>query len=541
MRARVLRSRRLRARANPEAEKPMRFEYLLQEMAECRQDDRDSDTQILSVVAAGIAALVVVINVLSDGGNEQALGALSRYAPLILAGIVAAAFSYMFSLGLRSTLRYRYMRALSDELNSLSGMPEGFMGWTEISAPLITLNPRHVKSVYTAVYFGSVLFAVAAAVAVCASLIAISVAGSPFGLAAGVLMASFFVCFAVATASVSDSRSMMTKIQLLARERRGAPADGASAASSFKAPAGDWLGFVRYLIYPHPQDLLKVLFVVFGFVWGCFLADSDPLSAQSLCLLALVLVVFDALGYQARYQINDIRGYGEDKRNPASGRRGRLSSFGVSEPVAVYASAAAALVKIITGAAIAVFAPVAFASKIALGIAYVLIFVIAAAYEYSRAMRHDEWPFRLVGLGYPLRIGAGVFFALGAHAQASVLASSLSVAIALVLIAAFLFGWSFVGITWLLECCADRYETYPADGSYHKVHVEHLRKMAKARNGGFDPASRYYPLLRHDSVRNVWNWSLVVSAALMLLAAFALPLGLGATSMEQSMPCSCWH
>ena len=513
------------------AKEEMRFNYLLHELAECRQDDRDSITQILSVIAAGVAAVVIVVNVLTNGdgcsncgtSGNPVMDAFKAYSPWILFGIVAAAFSYVLTLGLRSSLRYSYMKIIYKELETNCGI--NFPGWVEISAPLITLNPKHIKSYYTLMHFMGTTCAITSAVAVCGSIIAISTVGG--GLRwwiLGVLTLFFFV-FAKTVAAMSDANAMMSKIEMLAKARRDRTTIASRMAESKDVR---WLGFAMYLIYPHPQDLLKPLFVAFGFFLGWFIVGCDLTVCTFICRIVLVFVVFDVLGYQARYQINDIRGYHEDERNPAAAKRGRLASFGVPEPVAVRVSAAVAIAKIAAGiAAISLASPGDMRS--ALAVSFALIFVLALAYEHARSpwkgrlangKLHKFLPLGLVGLGYALRIAAGI--ACGGGADILGLNSMALLAIVLVVAAAVPFGWSFVGITWMLECCAGRYKT---GAVYHKPHIESLYGKALGRcQGSFDPALRYLPFNRRDSFKNIWNWGLVVSTVLMIVAALLLRL-----------------
>lgn len=521
------------------AETEMRFEFLLQELSECRQDDRDSINQILSVIAAGIAAVVIVANVLTEGGGENAnapvMEALRGNSTWILLGIVVTAFSYVLSLGLRSSLRYSYMRMLCKEIKDCGA--GDVPGWVEMSAPLITLNPRHIKSNYTLIHFLGIFCAIVAAIAVCVSMVSISATGDD--LHAGVLAAAaiFFILFTCAVFAMSDAQAIMNKMKKLVEERReqDAAACEKQAVSDQGGVAGkdpNWLRFALYLVYPHPQDALKLLFLLFGFVLGWFVADRCDSLLGFVMRFLLLLFVFDVFGYQARYQINDIRGYHEDEKNPAAEKRGRLASFGVPERVSVFSSAAAALAKIALGMVVIALVSPDDDIRVALFISFALVFVLAFVYECARSPRkgkaadgklHEFLPLALVGLGYMLRIGTGI--ACGGGVAVFSPGSAAFSALVLVLVASVPFGWSFVGITWMLECCAARYRT---DGAYHKTHIEFLYQRALRRCGSSPaPASYYRPLKRRNSFRNVWNWSLVVSVGLMVTASllFAIVFG----------------
>lgn len=514
---------RSKARA---CDEEMQLDFLLHELSECRQDDRDSINQILSVIGAGIAAVVIVADVLTNGGGEgvdgRVMDALKCIAPWILFGIVVTAFSYVLSIGTRSSLRYSYMRLLYRKIKDCG---VDFPGWVEMSAPLITLNPRHIKSSYTLIHFLGIFCAIVAAIAVCSSAIAISVIGNGLRLDVLAAVALYFILFMWAVSAMSDASAMMAKIEALGKERRK------QAESSSKKNDNEergWPSFLLYLVYPHPQDALKLLFLVFGYALGWFISGESRPLPDLLSRSALLVGVFDVLGYQARYQINDIRGYDEDEKNPAAEKRGRLASYDVPEPVKVRVSATVALVKIALGVAVSIYMSPGDNMRMTLLTSFALIFLLAIAYECARSPwnksvngkeLHKILPIALVGLGYLLRIGAGIVCAGGTNALLP--DSPASVAIYLVLAASVPFGWSFVGITWMLECCAGRYNTGEA---YHKDHIEYLYKKACNRGSepGYDPASYYRPLKRRDSFRNIWNWALTASVVLMAAAALLL-------------------
>lgn len=74
-----------------------------------------------------------------------------------------------------------------------------------------------------------------------------------------------------------------------------------------------------YLIYPKKQDLQKPILIILGFIYGIIFMDLT-INLMYIWRLMFILFVFDFLAYQARYQINDIRGLKEDKEAGCTNR-----------------------------------------------------------------------------------------------------------------------------------------------------------------------------------------------------------------------------
>lgn len=230
--------------------------------------------------------------------------------------------------------------------------------------------------------------------------------------------------------------------------------------------------------------------------------------------------MFDFLGYQARYQWNDIRGYNEDKNNPEEKKRGRLPHIAGKEKLSPKLSFAVAAYRLLFAVVICWCNPLNVGFQ--LFICLLAIFVIAAVYEYARSKSGTLTILMLVlvSLGYPLRIFVGLWVAC--PNLFSMLSDSSNVLIFVLLtVASILFGMVFVGLTWALEG-ADHHIKRGAK-PYHKHHVDEL---ALKLPGVFD---ELYPLKNIRPVFAIWNIAMCLSTLLMcaVLVFLAPEMGLG--------------
>lgn len=150
---------------------------LLQELSDCREDERNTANQILSVIGAAGAMLgaILTANVFSSPfstiGDKNDVGkaisltiSVSKqsmiWVSFVLSNIIfCTAFAYVITLGISAALRYHYIRNIEDRLSVL--IPEGsktsgmgsFVHWTSYSGAFITRVPQHVRGINGWIYF----------------------------------------------------------------------------------------------------------------------------------------------------------------------------------------------------------------------------------------------------------------------------------------------------------------------------------------------------------------------------------------------------
>lgn len=217
--------------------------------------------------------------------------------------------------------------------------------------------------------------------------------------------------------------------------------------------------FFLYLLVPRPSDLSKALFFPIGVGIGSLL--SLQMVDIDLRFIAMWLTL-EMLLYSARYQINDIRGASEDGKAPEKQARMRPQMMADE----MKASAAVVVVRIYVAFLVAVAPTLGLGWNMlwAFGCVAVSAIVYEAARSFERtgfmrssADRHEGgelvvsvpqtalavFVLMWVGVGYPIRLALGLFFAApGVH--------SVQVTLGL-LVFTFFFGLLFVTMTWALE------------------------------------------------------------------------------------------
>ena len=87
---------------------------LLNELDQCREEDRDARNQMLQGIAAGMAALAVIFVVFPSVIDSEASprSDVIWLCELVTVSILLGVFSYLISHGLIAPLRYYRMRDL---------------------------------------------------------------------------------------------------------------------------------------------------------------------------------------------------------------------------------------------------------------------------------------------------------------------------------------------------------------------------------------------------------------------------------------------
>lgn len=321
-----------------------------------------------------------------------------------------------------------------------------------------------------------------------------------------------------------------------------------------------WLRAIAYYVYPRPGDLLKAAFIVFGALIAVASVGEPRASLwEIVAATAFVFFVFDFLLYQARYQINDIRGFEEDLLNPEAGKRSRLpviEGLGIGTSMMVSLSVASARL-----VAAAVVLGLLVAQK-GWGMAFSLLaccvaaVLLAVLYEGARDRSKNIWDvevgrypellqagspvpqavlqalrkatapvFALVCLGYPLRLLAGYLFVADVAGTASY--AGFWLAFVLVLAATACFGESFVTLTWALEASRLKRQIDTGeknyDGTLKRFYKPNIALMSYALGPSVSEA---FSLRSCSPAMRRWNVSMF-SVVVLLSAAILLTVPWG--------------
>jgi hypothetical protein len=275
--------------------------------------------------------------------------------------------------------------------------------------------------------------------------------------------------------STRGGRSQFLSVasQFLVSERAILPKVELNSAGSHKRKGR---GMVSYLIYPRPEDWVKLLVVPGVFVATAWSAYTLDRWRQFL----LLWFVLEYLIYNARYQWNDVRGIEDDRSSSQREARARLpvGGNGWSIRSGVRVSLIIAGLRIVLALAIGYLTD----TSGAVGILLFIVFVTAVVYEFLRSLPIGRGPlgafvlvllWLVVGLGYGLRAGLAFWLA-------GVPLFSLTGISGIVCFVAF--GIMFVLLTWTLEaagnCSVDATgHWYPKEAIGSKEHLIPLLKF----------------------------------------------------------------
>lgn len=524
-----------------------RINEIIAELSDCREDERNTQDQILQVISVtgtilGIIfsasylnknrndLIIVFQNVSADDDsyisylcnviNENITYARVLFWLSLL--IFSTAFAYIIVLGTNNILRYYYIQTLEDRLYTL--IPDSpddidrgkFLHWNAYSAPIITKDLKHVSSTHTAL-----VYTCYAAAICCAILFSIMMVTSLFleiapknkadhvtvMIAIGVMFLTIILFLRTSSRAKDVAQFSMDTAhdnQKIRLDRL--PRVPYEKARSFRR-------LLKYFIYPKIQDIQKPLLIVLGFIYGAVMV-SPTFDLMDIGRLIFVMFVFDFLAYQARYQINDIRGLEEDEE---AGSKNRLLSSDIADPEHVIRlSFKIAIVKIAISVGLTIFRgrEVTKVLLICLG----LLFASTLSYEVARAKRITWLVFILVGSGYPLRFFVGL---------SSIMDVEFNVETICIIAALWSYGSFSSILSWANEVTERMQKTQEAMGtfptSYQKRHFVQIQDILISRyvlcrdhpiNG------KVMPLREKGRLADPWDLPFVSCLSFLLVVAF---------------------
>lgn len=387
-----------------------RIDEIMLELNNCREDERNSQSQIIQVIVAAGTILGILF-----GASFFSTASYAKITFRLSICVFCTAFTYIMTLGTGNVLRYHYIQDLEDRLHRLipdtsadsTGKP--FIHWLCFFGPIITRNFHHVSSAYTLLLFLNYSIATLMAVVFSISLIVFQYLKIEPGrvdyflvFAAIVLMSAIFVFFAITSilAKKMVAFAWRTGANNLKCRVEGNP-------SGIYCEAKEFRRISLYFLYPKYRDIQKPGLICLGFLAGMIFTNQEPGPINLLVCLGYFLYVlfcFDFLAYQARFQFNDIRGVGE-KKNPLKN---------ASENIPPEYIQLSLFIRVILAIAGAFFANKITGNKsVALALAFSLSFLLflTIGYEIARTKKSQGWIYFLVGGGYPLRFFLGLFAA----------------------------------------------------------------------------------------------------------------------------------
>lgn len=510
-----------------DSDREHRISELLQELSDCREDERNSSNQILSVIGAAAAILGVLLSgslFFLDQEISQEMDAILvqtvlRYGALLNCIVFCTAVSYTITLGTAAVLRYHYIRNLEDRLYILipecqddkrlfpNDQENTFVHWFSFSGALVTRNIKHLEGTthgviyywaYTVAVIGTVLFCILT------TLSQFFLIPNRTGYDLLFLIIPLLVLFAGLVAFVScsfvGSGPESKKLFEIARKRRK---ERLKSADPLTQKRVGW-----YLIYPKLKDPQKPGLIVIGyFMYMIGLTDYGSVVEMIASIqsewktLALFVFIFDFLLYQARYQINDLLGLAADIKSGKETIPGMLkASDGVRKDLAKK-SFMVAFARIFLAVILILLVP--FCNKFWFVLCGIILLTATMGYEYLRAktgtvntrgFRITFGIFALVGVGYPLRFWVG---ALAVHGF------TFSPAFFFTLLALEFYGWFVAILPWKRQIVQITH-LYSADRNMdcidklYKLHYQVMYRAYKPKEKSKQPLSKVQAfLVRH--------------------------------------------
>ncbi|MDD8037489.1 MAG: hypothetical protein PHC59_15210 [Thomasclavelia ramosa] len=138
----------------------LRVEEILNELSECREDERSGRNQIFTILTVTATFIAAIFALLSMADNSALFNGMNfardniawlanSFSTLLLASIMP----WLANLGLLSTFRHFYIIKLEDELRDLlNDENRKFYHWEQVSTPFITFNLKHIPVGFSMFY-----------------------------------------------------------------------------------------------------------------------------------------------------------------------------------------------------------------------------------------------------------------------------------------------------------------------------------------------------------------------------------------------------
>ena len=485
-----------------------RIQQLLSYMADCQQGMRDINGQILTVltVVSTLLSLLFGISIFRIGDTEVAdslvhlpvdagpfEGRLFTFLNILvtrrrlyfwLTSIVfVATVLYVVFLGIESILRYHYSQHLADRLHTMiPGTADdidrnALLTFEQFAGPIRTLNYKHLSMSHSMFNFFSAYVATSLAGVFCLIMVVtqyillevrmpydhVVLFTVVFILVVALVL---FVRFYALADTVSDRAFEMGNENL--EVRKGIAREG----TELYRRAKEFREFFHYLILPRKESILKVILLACGFIAASFVSgDFYPTH------LVYIVIVFEFLLYQARYQFNDIRNLKEGKSDNKHSKR--LADFiAEDKPFRIRIT----ILMILVRANIALLMIWLWGASIrnTLLLTVLCLILLSITYEFVRTKEKGGLTILLCGTGFPLR-----FFVGALAASEEYIKSSLWPDFIIILFVCLLWGTTVTLMKWVREVDGLIIDDKIGDEKKHqKAHYNIVYQWIKDRRNG---------------------------------------------------------
>lgn len=489
-------------------------EEILGELEQCREDERNSQNQVIQVIVTAGTVLTLIFGITSfEKVSNRLLFHLSNL-------VLCTTFGYITSLGISAVLRYHYMRNLEDMLFKANEASK-IVHWNSFSSSITTRNPKHMYNIYTKMHYLSYSLA-----AVCPILFCIVITLFQFFSIKykniidnlGILFLLFFLSLCMFIYFISSIRARLIykkAMEISLREQSKRINEiimsniNISENENNKIRIKDILKVTGYFIYPKKKDIQKLFLLIIGFLTGCFLKnDTYQLNILELKNMLIVCFVIDCLLYQARYQWNDIRGVKEDTDTK---KTDRLPISILGKHRAIIISSVILIIKIIAAFSITLH----FKNKLGIILLTFMVIIILCAvmYEIARSLKKGFLIFFFVSFGYAIRFSVGLWSAYpeiwNEGFRFCNITTSRLIIISLIISYALLGEYSVV-LSWLQEALFQNIKGIDIKKDHYKYLFEKLKKNCKWKNN-----KKNLSLKQRGKLVTIWNVPYIISIVLL--------------------------
>lgn len=512
------------------------YKLCIQELFDMRSDERDCQNQILQVLSVAATAMSILfgggllfgkpedknISFISNLSDKKGFSlAVANYCTqarlvfLITSIILCVAITYTLKLCIGNMLRYYHTKELQNRITELQHNiynVEEFLFWDEYRMTVMTLNSKHLLSPFAVSHFITYSLAISFLLIFCVSISFIQFyiinpkqwydyLGFSF------VISTVLFCVIEFIFTSQDSDGLRKWIKDAAKKRR---------KDEYNSQSEIWHNIV-YFIYPRTNDLQKPMLIICSAVLAYFLRNNYndwSMIPDLLFRLFLTLIIFDYCWYQARFQINDLRGMEEDNQSEKNKRL-----IVTENNCALYykISIIVLFIRLCLGVLLLFFF-----RKIlwpVLGIQMIFLTAFTIVYEIVRAIKFDKGVFFLVGSGYPLRVFVGAMTVLTLKDALSQIPIS---NIILLLSGIYLWGIFASVLAWIQDIIAIKKKSEKAENpqvNFEKAHFQSLYLKIKSR------ISSEYPLREKGELKDFWNGSYFLSVFLLSLISIQIYCG----------------
>lgn len=510
------------------------FKLILQELLDLRQDERDCQNQILQVLSvAGTFIGILFGGSFIFGGNLTKLNAhllgnpdefsgimkvIATYATtlrfvfLLNSIVLCIAISYVLKIAITDVIRYFHVQELQNRANDLMKIINGgysdLVLWDEYKMTVMTMDPKHLNNTFAAIHFMAYNVSMIFIMILCIAMTVIQYAliqDKQWYDNIGLIIVGTTSLFCLGTAiygSTHESKAFAKALHKKVLDRRNNKKQGNEIVHN-----------ILYLFYPRLNDLQKPLLIVCGafiaFILGKYGFHNWILWVM-MHRLFWTIIIFDFFVYQARFLVNDIRGFKEDDHSKNSKRLIVNDDNKVSY---IKVSIINVLVRII----IAFLLLNALHDKLrpviqihghgfkALEIEVLVLLAVTIVYEAVRSFKVNWLVYILVGVGYPLRIAVGF---MSAYPDIDPIKTYPLWGIVLFLVGVYFMGVFSATLAWVLDVISIKRK----GGSFAKSYYEDFYKMIEdsyiiAENSG--AGEEFYPLREKGNKKQIWNLAFI--------------------------------